>query len=176
MGGAWEHAAASSAAVRAMRMAASRGARGAHPISFPFHLHDGQLHLAGRPADAHRVSLALAEERASQRRFVADAARTKVVGKLVAAVDLTELPLAQLVLVVLAAIAVRRGHRDLPGDPGAVLVEQHAELLAEPLETCLGDVALPGRQTLHAPPCCLKLRNGATSLEDVHRGYPGDPG
>src|SRR6266851_4404930 len=175
MGGAWEHAAASSAAVRAMRMAASRGARGAHPISFPFHLHDGQLHLAGRPADAHRVSLALAEERAPQRRFVADAARTKVVGKLVAADDLVGGLLAVLVLHGDRRAEERAPH-GLPGDPGAVLVEQHAELLAEPLETCLGDVALPGRRTLHAPPCCLKLRNGATSLEDVHRGYPGDPG
>src|SRR5882762_742952 len=175
-----------------MRMAASRLARGAHPISFPLDLHDGQLDVAGRPADAHRVALLLTEERAPQRRLVADAAKTKVLGKLVPAddlvgglltvlvlhgdrraeegaphrlpgggvdhlerlehllqpvdlrVDLPQLALAQLVLVVLAAIAVRRGHRDLVGNARTFLVEEPAELLAEPLESRPGNVLLHG--------------------------------
>src|SRR5437868_3109306 len=78
-------------------------------------------------------------------------------------IDLAQLPLAQLVLVVLAAVAVRGGHGHLVGHPGTLLVEEDAELLAQPLEPRLGDVALPGWRTLHAHPCCLKRRNAATS-------------
>src|SRR5438067_395693 len=73
------------------------------------------------------------------------------------------------------AVALRGGHRHLVGYPGTLFVEEHAELLAQPLESRLGDVALPGRQTLHAPPCCLKRRNAATSRTDVDRDHPGDP-
>src|SRR5205814_2343706 len=78
-------------------------------------------------------------------------------------VDLAQLPLAQLVLVVLAPVAVRGGHRHLLGYPGPIFVEQDAELLAQPLEPRLGDVAFSRGRTLHAPSCCLKRRNAATS-------------
>src|SRR5712671_6382226 len=90
-------------------------------------------------------------------------------------VDLAQLPLAQLVLVVLAPVAVGGGHRHLVGHAGALLVEQDAELLAEPLEPRLGDVALSRGRTLHAPSCCLKRRNAATSRTDVDCDHPGDP-
>src|SRR5207248_1888592 len=67
-------------------------------ISFPFDLHDGQLHLAGRPAHPHGVALALSQERPPERRLVADPAGTKVFRQLVAPDDLVRRLLAVLVL------------------------------------------------------------------------------
>src|SRR5262249_25566134 len=168
------------------------GKRSAQPISFPFHLHDRQLHLAGGPANAHGVTLLLAQERAPERRLVADATMTKVFVQLVASddlvgdavavlvlhgdgraeegagdgrsglrvddlerlqhllqpvdagVDLAQLPLPELVLVVLAAVAVGGGHGPFLGDAGTLLVAQDAERLAEPIESRVGHGA-------HAP-------------------------
>src|SRR2546423_15097568 len=67
LGWAWEHAVASSAAASGMRMAASLCEReGGDGTSFPLDLHDGQLHLARRPADADAVVLALSQDRPSE--------------------------------------------------------------------------------------------------------------
>src|SRR5207245_10740477 len=59
-------------------------------------------------------------------------------------VDVAELPLSQLVLVVLAAVAVRRRHRDFLRDPRALLVQEPAELLAQHLESRPRHVLLHG--------------------------------
>src|ERR1700737_1185720 len=161
-------------------------------LSLPFDLQDRQLDLSDRTSDADRVAFALAEQRAPERRLVADPAGTERLVQLVPArelvrrllaflvlhrhrgpeehpvgpgarggihhlvglelllqavdvrVDLAQLPLAQLVLVVLAAIAVRRGDRDLARDARTLLVEEPAELLAELLESRPGNVLLHG--------------------------------
>src|SRR6267378_1570509 len=161
-------------------------------LSLPFDLHDRQLDLSGRTSDADRIAFALAQERAPERRLVADPSGTQRLFQLISAhdlvrrllavlvvhghrgpekhpvgpgarggihhlvglelllqpvdlrVDLAQLPLAQLVLVVLAAISMRRGHRDLARDARTLLVEEPAELLAEPLESRPGNVLLHG--------------------------------
>src|SRR5207237_8932342 len=61
-----------------------------------------------------------------------------------ASVDLAQLLLAQLVFVVLAAVAVRGGHRDFVGDPWPVVVKKAAELFAQLVEARLRDVLLHG--------------------------------
>src|SRR5438270_4990515 len=65
-------------------------------------------------------------------------------------VDLPQLLLAELVLVVLTAIAVRRRDRHLVGDARAFVVQEAPELLTQPLEPASRDVAPGSRRSGHS--------------------------
>src|SRR3981189_1355317 len=57
-------------------------------LSLPFDLHDRQFDLSGRTSDADRIAFALAQQRAPERRLVADPSGTQRLFQLIPAHDL----------------------------------------------------------------------------------------